>query len=233
MNKGIIFLLGFVGGAVAAGVPTFFITKKVVGDRERERADDEIDYIHRKYTEMRRVPLDDVDIDVEVDIEEEEDGEQPLKPDVPIIFDERVDNNAGVKKYHTPVDKKSLENAYKEVVRVTEGEKALKREDENKELPKPVEITEDQYMIENQNYEKVTLDYYILDDTLMMVDPEQSAEEYFKTGRERLIGDIWRWAPDYLKEDSNDGVAYVRSDDMATDFEVIMHNASYKELMGE
>ncbi len=216
MNKSIIFLLGVVAGAIGGSTATYLIVKDKI---ENEAA--EIIEEYAQHCEDRIAKFSQGEESEEVS-EEEPESSDP------------IDRNEGVKKYHRDIDTSS-ENSYKkEIEKVTEGEKALVAEKEGKIIVnKPYEITEDQYSLEAQQYDKITLEYYCQDDVLMMCDPEVMAEQHFNVGREELIGEVWRLGQDYIPEGKDAGVVYVRNDNMSIDFEVVVYDKSWSEVSGE
>ena len=68
---------------------------------------------------------------------------------------------------------------------------------------------------------------------LMMTEPEEMAETFFNTGREELIGEVWRLGQDWIPEGKDAGAVYVRNDNMSIDFEVIVYDKSWHEIAGE
>ena len=113
---------------------------------------------------------------------------------------------------------KIVKNEYKE------GDEEVRAEQESpeEELPdKPYMISEDEYLEGNNDYEKISLTYFTMDDTLAddtdeMVDVEET-----------ISSDIFNQI-----SESDDGDFYVRNDSVQTDFEVVKLDASYKERYG-
>ena len=221
MNKSIIFGIGFVVGAISGGVGTYFLTK----DKIENDAADIID----QYAEHCRERIASLTGQKENDEEETEDADESESS-----VSSDIQNNEGVKKYHKDLNL-STANPYKEEVKnVTEGEKALAEEKAGKIIKnKPYQIDEEQFIKEAQAYDKVTLEYYCQDDTLMVADPEEVAEVAYNVGREELIGEIWRLGQDHIPEGKEDGVVYVRNDNMSIDFEIIVYDRAWSEVSGE
>ena len=214
MNKGIIFGIGFIVGAISGGVGTYFIYK----DKLANEAADIIDQYAEHCDEKIRALLDN---------DEEEEETEDVSDESNI--DQDIQNNEGVKKYHKDL-KLSTENPYKEEVnKVTEGEKALAEEKAGKIIKnKPYQIDEEQFIKEAQSYDKVTLEYFCGNDTLIVSDNEEIAEVAYNVGREELIGEVWRLGQDYIPEGKEDGVVYVRNDNMSIDFEVIVYDKDWE-----
>ena len=113
---------------------------------------------------------------------------------------------------------KIVKNEYKE----GDEEVSAEQESPEEELPdKPYMISEDEYLEGNNDYEKISLTYFTMDDTLAddtdeMVDVEETI------------------SPDIFNQisESDDGDFYVRNDSIQTDFEVVKLDASYKERYG-
>ena len=214
MDKSIIFLLGVVAGAIGGSTATYFIVKDKIYNEAAEIVEQYAQHCEDRISKFSQGE------DTIKDPEEEPESSDP------------IDKNEGVKKYHRDL---TSENTYKkEIEKVTEGEKALVAEKEgNIVVNKPYEITEEQYSLEAQQYDKITLEYYCEDDMLMCTEPEQMAETFFNTGREELIGEVWRLGQDYIPEGKDAGAVYVRNDNMSIDFEVIVYDKSWHEISGE
>lgn len=215
MDKSIIFLLGVVAGAIGGSTATYFIVKDKIENEAAEIIEQYAQHCEDRISKFSR----------------EEDSEEVSESEVEEP-DNELDKNEGVKKYHKDL---TSENTYKkEIEKVTEGEKALVAEKEGKiVVNKPYEITEEQYSLEAQQYDKITLEYYCEDDMLMCTEPEEMAETFFNVGREELIGEVWRLGQDWIPEGKDAGAVYVRNDNMSIDFEVIVYDKSWYEISGE
>ena len=215
MDKSIIFLLGLVAGAIGGSTATYFIVKDKIENEAAEIIEQYAQHCEDRISKFSQG----------------EDSEEASESEVE-ESDNELDKNEGVKKYHKDL---ASENTYKkEIEKVTEGEKALVAEKEGKiVVNKPYEITEEQYSLEAQQYDKITLEYYCEDDMLMCTEPEEMAETFFNVGREELIGEVWRLGQDWIPEGKDAGAVYVRNDNMSIDFEVIVYDKSWHEIAGE
>lgn len=218
MNKSIIFLLGVVAGAIGGSTATYFLVKDKIENEAAEIIEEYAQHCEDRISKFSQRE------------ESEEVSEEEPEP----VIENELDKNEGVKKYHRDLGGETVNTYKKEIEKVTEGEKALVAEKEGKIIVnKPYEITEDQYSLEAQQYDKITLEYYCGDDMLMMCDPEEMAEQHFNVGREELIGEVWRLGQDYIPEGKDAGAVYVRNDNMSIDFEVIVYDKSWSEVSGE
>jgi len=87
---------------------------------------------------------------------------------------------------------------------------------------KPYIISEDEFLDGNNEYDKISLTYFIMDDTLADDSEEVvDIEETISTDIYNMLGD-----------DADDKDLYVRNDDLQTDFEIMKVEGSYSERMG-
>ena len=220
MNKGIIFLLGFVAGAIGGGTATYFVVKDKIENDAAEIIEEYAQHCEDRIAKYSQ----------------QDNSEEVSEPEIEEESDE-ISRNEGVKKYHSgnvPETLNGVSNLYKkEIDKVTEGEKALAEEKAGKVIEnKPYVISEEQFSHEAEAYDKVTLEYYCEDDMLMVVEPEEQAEVAYNVGREELIGDCWRLGQDWIEEGKDAGAVYVRNDNMSIDFEVIVYDRSWHEVSG-
>lgn len=229
MNKGIIFVLGVVTGAIAGGVGTYFMVKDHYISETADIIDEYAQHCEERIEEMKLKYCGDACL---------EETEKNPKECISAVEhgEEAITNNEGVKKYHHSVKHTDSLNVpiKEEKTNVTEGEKAIKLEEQGVPRKNQVyEITEDQYCLEAQMYDKVNLEYYCEDDMLMCVDPEEMAETHYNIGREELIGDSWRLGQDYIPDGADCGSIFVRNDSMSMDFEIVVYDKSWHEIAGE
>lgn len=218
MNKAIIFAGGVVVGAAVGSVATYFTLVKKV----RAEADEVIEN-YAKHCEERIArfaeDLDDDETEDDIPEEPEEDPDEPL--------------NEGVKKYHQGSHVR-LDDAYNSVF-AKEGtvdkdvEQEIKESVEkfNQEIndrnPGVFEITEQQY--EESSYSHEELDYEFVDEdehpgVLTMFGSDEIAEQHYNLTREQLISEVWRWAPDYIDDNTGFGEFYIQNDILNKVFKV-------------
>lgn len=222
MNNLTVGIIGFVGGVAAGGVGAWLITKNVM----QKRNDEELAEAHARYREK----LKKMDIPVEEDEEEsEEDSDDEDNPDQP---EDKIDKNAGVKRYWKPVDKTPLEEEFNKVVKetrdMTENERAAELDPSMDEIPGIQVISEDEYTTD-QGYEKLSLQYFCGDDALQLLNPDgttgDNADKYFRVEkhadiREEVVGKYLRWAPDYIVPGGTNGYLYVKNDNLKMELEI-------------
>ena len=109
---------------------------------------------------------------------------------------------------------------------MTEGEKALVNDPTIDDVAGIEEIDEDDFLNCPDDYYQEYLRFDFNTDTLYWgfgSDNEEEAEKHFGKSRDELIGKVWRWAPDYIKDpDEMEGAAYVRNYNLNTVFEIIV-----------
>lgn len=187
----LIFLLG---GATGAGVTYLLLNDKYT--KRAEEAEEEISDV-RDFYRQKLYP------------EEFVDGVTVTEDD-PINKDKK-DYNKIVKKYVTPVgDIPSIITPWKQAI-ITPEQMMHPTDD----IPDPYVISEEEFSEEFFQHEKVTLTYYIDDDTLM--DTDESVIDDV-TG---LIGDDA--FEDIVEEDS----VFVRNEKLGIDYEILRVKDSY------
>ena len=102
-----------------------------------------------------------------------------------------------------------------------EEERAEEESPEEEESMSPYMITEDEFVNDKNDYEKLSLTYFTVDDTLAddcdeMVDVEET-----------ISTDIFNQIAE-----SDDGDYYVRNNALQVDYEIMKVDQSYKERYG-
>lgn len=223
MDKRLVFLLGVLTGGAAGATAAYFITRNRIIDQTNDILD--------QYAEDCKQKIQEIEDYYEGNLGDVEDLDD--ESDEPKNLDPEVANNDGVKKYHHYAGGFGEDSAQKvfshvkmEDEEVTEGEKALKADVSLDDVSGIEEITEDDFLNDEEN-DPVTLDYDFNNDKLYWgygTDNEEEAETRFNKSREEIIGKIWRWATDYIKDpDEGTGAAYVRNENLGKIFEVIVH----------
>ena len=234
MSNKLYFALGALVGAAGGSVAAYFLT--------RRHYEAEMDEVIDDYAERCKERIDDIVSYYEGGKDAEESLEEPEpKP-------EEFASNEGVKKYHHynggQFDESSVQSVFsqknldkvegggyrfKKEEDVTEGQKAIK---EKPEFTPDINGIEELDADELQNavdlikagestFSTEELVYDINKDELMLnYDTEDAilAEEYYGMTRTELIGDIWKWATDYVNEDTQEGDFYVRNENLGVIF---------------
>ena len=231
MNNLTVGIISFIGGAAAGGVGAWLITKNIM----QKRNDEELAGAHARYREKLKAS----GVVEEEDSEEsEESDDEESHPETP---DDKIDKNAGVKKYWHPVDKSSLDEEFnrvgKEIKDVTENERVAEIDPSMDEVPGISLISEDDYTTD-QGFEKIDLQYFCGDDALQILNPDgttgDSADLYFRNeyridNREEVIGKYMRWAPDYLEPGSSNGYVYIKNDNLKIEIEIEVLDGFYMD----
>ena len=186
----VIFIAGL---AVGAGAGYIFCKKKY----EKE-SEEEIENIKQYYKDR-----------FEKDLEKSEEINEKLT----VITDEAFNTE----KKQEVVDYTDISKKDKEEKEIVNAEKESPEEDEP---TKPYLITEEEYLEGNNNYEKLSLTYFAMDDTLAddcdeMVDVEET-----------ISSDIYN----QIAESDED--LYVRNPILECDYEIMKVEGSFKERYG-
>ena len=213
MNKSLYFALGTLVGAGAGSAATYFLVK----DHFEQIAEDEIER-YAEHCEERIARLTEGDDDEEEETEEPEEKKE-LDPE-----DEVINRNEGVKKYHHQLDSISSYGA---------NNVFIKEEKKPKDSKLINDIDEDEFMNNENGYEKQTLDVFLGDDEYMCgiwgydTDNEEDAEKKWNKKLGELIGSGHTYDEllSYCK-DSEDGIGliYVKNDELMIDFELVIHD---------
>ena len=214
MNKGIIFAIGFLAGATAGGAATYFITKNKLEDRAAQEIERYAEYAENKIKNAIEGSKENDDEEYE-DVEEDDSDDEPIKKYH--HYNPEANGIEGVYNNGIFAKGKSDPDVRKEIDKVTEGEKALKRNpkfDPDRD-PMITEIKEDRY---NEILSKEPIEGWSTDDLTYLypqdelyfgygTDNEELAEDHFGVDRETIMGQTWRWATDYT--DGESGVGYI------------------------
>lgn len=214
MNKSLYFALGTLVGAGAGSAATYFLVK----DHFEQIADDKIER-YAEHCEERIARLTEGDDDEKEEEVEEPEEKKELDPE-----EEVISRNAGVKKYHHQLDSISSYGA---------NNIFAKEEKKPKDSKLINDIDEDEFMNNENGYEKQTLDVFLGDDKYMCgvwgygTDNEDDADRKWGKELPELIGQSHTYEEllSYCK-DSEDGIglAYVKNDELMIDFELVIHD---------
>lgn len=214
MSNGGMFTIGAVIGAALGGLGTYFLMKDRMEEIIAAEIDDYIQYANKKREKLEKSS--------EEKIEESPSKEEESK-------DEKVFKyyKGSLKDLEIQTSRDKLE-VNKEIEEIVEEKHNIFENDLNIE-----EISEDDYIEGYEDYDQTTLDYIFRTDALFYgygTDNQELAEGHFNNGREAIIGQLWRYASDYINEGEDVGVAYIRNHKLKYEFEIIMHsNVEYDE----
>ena len=137
---------------------------------------------------------------------------------LPVEDEDVIMQNPGVKKYHHyqgGLDSKP--NPVKEEEDVTKGQEDIKTRPELEDVPGVDEVTEEEYdLLDDDEYTRVYLQYDANEDTLVTNSGEIAEEAYAKQ-RHELVGNVWKWATDYVDKD---GMFFIKNDNLMIAFQV-------------
>ena len=191
------------GVAVGLGIGWIFCRKKMA---EKDEAMDELrKYYLEKHLDVKK------DIQTKIDKANEDVAISKIAAYSHIIDRMEADRN------------KSPESAAfsDEVVVKEEKEMAEAESPEEEQSSEPYLITEDEFINDKNDYEKLSLTYFTIDDTLA-----DDCDEIVDV-EETISTDIFNQI-----SESEDGDYYVRNNTLQTDYEIMKVDQSYKERYG-
>ena len=213
MNQKILYLaIGLVTGGAAGSAATYFLLK----EKFAAEAEDEIEaYAEHCEERIERIRSE------HKSFTKKEEEPKTLDPE-----EEKIAHNEGVKKYHHDnglASKYGDHNIFKTKVK--------EKPKDNKLIS---EIDEDEFMNQENGYEKQVLDVFLGDDKYMCgiwgygTDNEDDADRKWGKELPELIGESHTY--DELLSTtigSEDGIGsmYVRNDELMIDFELIIHDS--------
>lgn len=207
MNNGIIFALGALTGAAAGSVATYFVLK----DKFEQEAAEEIEaYAQHAEERLQNYISSHYDVD---DLDEPEEDSEPVKStNVPVKDEDAISQNPGVKKYH------HYQSGFipEEDEKVTKGQEDILKRPQLEDVPGIEELDEDEFDNLDDRYTRVYLQYDANEDRLFTNDGDIAEEAYSKM-RHELIGNVWRWATDYVDKG---GMFYIQNDNLNIAFAV-------------
>lgn len=210
---------------VGAGIGAL-VTYKLLKDKYEKFAQEEIDSV--KETFVTRWPHDGGDPVSEMPKDERADFNKAYDA----MTDEEIDENTGKTNmiYKNPRSKHKKYNTIYPNKREVEPEeedysnfKDISDEVNETNHLIPYVITEKEFSEENQHFDKITIDYYELDDTLADEQEEPIPDVSSIVGDEALLC--------FGKGSNDPDTIYVRNEKLSTDFEVIRLHKSYRETV--
>lgn len=225
MNKTATFTLGAVLGAIGGSIGTYFIVKEMFA----QQASEEIErYAEHCEERIERFRLEYVGANID-DVEDTSEEKLTDDPD-----EEVINKNEGVKKYHHRPDSISSygTNNIFERIQSEKDRSEIKKQIKDSKLIS--DIDEDEWMNEENGYDKQTLDIFLGDDKDIFgiwgyqTDNEDDADRKFGKPTQELIGSAHTYEEllSYCEESEDGiGVTYVRNDELKIDFELVIHDA--------
>ena len=222
MNKGIVFALGVLAGAAGGGAVTYLVTRRKFDDEATEEIRMRTEYYQNRIEDLVSYYEGGKDAD-DTFKDEDEDSNEDEKP------------NEGVKKYHRYAgDSFSKKNVNKVVEKmkeadVTEGQKAIQKDPTFKpEIEGISEISEEEFngYMDDPDIGSIYLDFDFNTDELTWgagTDNEILAEQKFGMGRDELIGQCWKWAPEYVDDETGVGSIYILNENIGRAFNITVH----------
>ena len=221
MNKGVIFGLGVLVGAAGGSVTTYFLTKEKI----EAEASDEIE-AYAEHCEERIAKLRTKYLNEHKKAVFKNGGE--LDPE-----EEKIESNEGVKKYHhnDGISSKYGDNNIFEKAQSLKERAEIKKENETQAEDSKLinEITEDEFLNEDDVYEKYTVDVLLGDDKDIVgiwgygTDNETFADQKFGMPIEELLNGMpYEELLTYAENPDGVGALYLRNDELNTDFEFLI-----------
>ena len=216
MNKNILyFALGLVTGAGAGATASYFITKNILDARHEEDLEAYAEHCEERVARIRSFTK----IMEKAEEPEERHSNDPEE--------EKIAKNEGVKKYHhdNGLSSKYGENHV--------FEKIADKPEKEKDSKLISDIDEDEFMNQENGYEKQTIDVFLGDDKYMCgvwgygTDNEDDVDRKWGKPLEDLIGRSHTYEEllTYCnKHEDGIGLAFVKNDELKIDFELVIHD---------
>ena len=222
MNKSILYLaIGLITGAAAGATTTYFITKEKFAAANDE---DMENYAQHCEERIARYKEENEELKRHLGIVKEGPNQSPILHDPE---EEKIAHNEGVKKYHhdNGLSSKYGDNHV--------FEKIADKPEEEKDSKLINDIDEDEFMNQENGYEKQTIDVFLGDDKYMCgvwgygTDNEDDADRKWGKPLEDLIGRAHTYEEllTYCeKAEDGIGLAFIRNEEMMIDFELVIHD---------
>lgn len=230
MNKSVVFCLGLVSGVICGGVGTYYALKTTVVNSAKEEIENYAEHAEKRIEAIRQSYAERLNPTKK----KEEPKTEPEEEDA------RINNNEGVKKYHHYDGETLPEYASKRVFakreekKVTPEEESKMLEEQDKkmkaEYPHISEVTEDEFLNAEDDYETATIDYFFDGHSERAfwgydTDNQITVEAKYQKPLKELIGNAARWLIDYT-DDTGVGAAYFQNDELKIIFEIIVHDST-------
>ena len=216
MKKNILyFALGLMTGASAGATATYFVVKNKFAAEAEEEIEAYADHCEERIARIRADHK---------TIETEQESEIPRSNDPE---EEKIARNEGVKKYHHD---NGLASKYGEN---HVFEKITDKPEKEKDSKLINDIDEDEFMNQENGYEKQTIDVFLGDDKYMCgvwgygTDNEDDVDRKWGKPLEDLIGRSHTYEEllTYCsKHEDGIGLTFIRNDELMIDFELVIHD---------
>ena len=216
MNKNILyFALGLVTGAGAGATASYFITKNILDARHEEDLEAYAEHCEERVARIRSFTK----IMEKAEEPEERHSNDPEE--------EKIAKNEGVKKYHhdNGLSSKYGENHV--------FEKIADKPEKEKDSKLISDIDEDEFMNQENGYEKQTIDVFLGDDKYMCgvwgygTDNEDDVDRKWGKPLEDLIGRSHTYEEllTYCnKHEDGIGLAFIKNEELKIDLELVIHD---------
>ena len=222
MNKSVLyFAIGIITGAAGGSITTYFLVKEKFA---AENDEDMENYAEHCEERIGKYKNEIAELKEQLGVIKEGPGQSPILHDPD---EEKIASNEGVKKYHhdNGLSSKYGDNHV--------FEKIADKPEEEKDSKLINDIDEDEFMNQENDYEKQTIDVFLGDDKYMCgvwgygTDNEDDADRKWGKELPQLIGESHTYEEllTYCeKSEDGIGLAFVRNDEMMIDFELVIHD---------
>lgn len=221
-QKIIYFALGLLVGAAGGATATYFVTKEMFAMQAAEEIEAYSEHCEERIEKIRLAHK------AFHELEEMKEEQRSNDPE-----EEKIAHNEGVKKYHhdNGLNSKYGENNIFERAQSDKEREEIKQQIKDSKIIN--DIDEDEFMNEENGYEKQTIDVFLGDDKYMcgvwgyQTDNEDDVDRKWGKELPELIGESHTY--DELlsycegKEDGI-GLVWVKNDEMKIDFELVIHD---------
>lgn len=229
MNKGIIFGLGVLIGAAGGSAATYFLTKEsfqAMADEEIESYAEHCEERIARYRADKKL-VEDID---------EKPAKKETNPE-----DEKINSNEGVKKYHhdTGLEGYGSNHIFEQTQSIKEKSEIKTQIDKSKKGDSKLinEITEDDFLNEDNKYDKYTVDVLLGDDSDICgiwgygTDNEEFADKKFGQPIEVLLNNMsYDELLTYAENPDGMGALYLRNDELNIDFEFLIKDQREEDI---
>ncbi len=220
MNRKVLyFVAGLITGASAGSVATYFLVKEKF---EIEKEEDMENYHEHCEERIARYKEENEELKKHLGVIKDPTPKLPEDPE-----QAKIERNEGVKKYHhdNGLSSKYGDNHV--------FEKIADKPEEEKDSKLINDIDEDEFMNQENGYEKQTIDVFLGDDKYMCgvwgygTDNEDDVDRKWGKELPQLIGESHTYEEllTYCeKSEDGIGLAFVRNDEMMIEFELVIHD---------
>lgn len=220
MSKSVLYFgLGILTGGAAGAIGSYFVTKSILDAKHEEDIEAYSEHCEER---VERFKEENEDLKKKLGVIKDPVVKYSNNPD-----EEKIENNAGVKRYHHST---GLDSGYGSNNVFGKANEAVKEAKDSKLIN---DIDEEEFMNQENGYEKQTLDIFLGDDRDIFgvwgygTDNEDDADRKWGKPTSELIGTAHTY--DELlattkKTEDGIGILYVRNDELKIDFELVIHD---------